>query len=238
MTSSPKLVVLTGAGISAESGLPTYRSGEGLWAEYKLEEVATPEAFASNPDRVHQFYNLRRAQLKQSEIQPNAAHFALSELKRVLGDRMYLVTQNVDDLHERSGIIELLHMHGEILKSRCNQCGSTQQVQSDLSVDDRCPECGKSGSLRPHIVWFGEEPFGMDEIGKAVGRCDVFAAIGTSGLVEPAASLAYEARMVGADTYCMTMEPPANLGSFQTFLRGAATETVPAWVENMKERFG
>ena len=237
MADSPKVVVLTGAGISVESGLPSYRSGDGLWAEFKLEEVATPEAFASDPERVHRFYNQRRSQLRLSGVQPNAAHLALSELKRALGDRMWLVTQNVDDLHERSGVSNLLHMHGEILKSRCNDCGSIRRVESDMSVADRCSNCGKSGVLRPHIVWFGEEPFGMEEIWKAVSGCDVFVAIGTSGVVEPAASLASQARMVGADTYCMTTEPPANLGSFQTYLRGRATETVPAWVEDMKGRF-
>jgi len=228
---------VTGAGISAESGLPTFRSGEGIWADVELEEVATLRAFEENPERTHRFYNTRRSQLRLSGVSPNAAHWALSELQETLGDRLLLVTQNVDDLHERSGFRNPLHMHGEILKARCIACGAVTRVDSDISTSDCCSGCSSQGKLRPHIVWFGEEPFGLEEIWEAVANCAVFAAIGTSGVVEPAASLVAEARMVGADTYCMSVDSPANVDSFQTFLKGRATETVPEWVENMRSRF-
>jgi NAD-dependent deacetylase len=217
-----RLTVLTGAGISAESGIRTFRDAGGLWENHRLEEVATPEAFERDPHLVHRFYNARRRQLH--EVEPNAAHRALAELEERLGERFTLITQNIDDLHERAGSRRALHMHGEILKARCLGCRELCGWPGDLTVEDRCARC-RSG-LRPHIVWFGEMPFYMErEIPQALGA-EVFAAIGTSGVVYPAAGFAAEARSRGALTVELNLEPSAGARLFHGVLLGKATETV------------
>lgn len=220
---SGRITVLTGAGISAESGIRTFRDTGGLWEEHSIEEVATPEGFDRNPDLVHRFYNERRRKLP--EARPNAAHLALAEMELRLGERFTLITQNVDDLHERGGSRRILHMHGEILKVRCSGCGNVIPWPGDLSVRDLCASCG--GSLRPHVVWFGEMPFFMDrEIPEAL-RAEVFVSIGTSGVVYPAAGFVAEARSNGAFTAEVNLEPSANARLFDLSLIGKATERVP-----------
>lgn len=181
------IVVLTGAGVSAESGISTFRDTNGLWEKYNIEDVASPEGFENHPSIVHRFYNIRRAQLKQ--VQPSAAHIALAELEQAWhkkGDFM-LITQNVDDLHKRAGSQRLIHMHGELLKIRCKFCQGIFHHEEDLSTEARCVSCAQSGGLRPDIVWFGEEPYGMEQAYSALEKADIFVAIGTSGQVYPAA---------------------------------------------------
>ena len=163
-----RVFVLTGAGVSAESGLRTFRDSDGLWEGHRVEDVATPEAYSRNPKMVHEFYNMRRTQLLG--VEPNAAHRALAQLEDHLGDHLTLVTQNVDDLHERGGSRDVWHMHGELLKKRCELCGRVSDCHGELSVFSKCSSCGHAGGLRPHIVWFGELPFLMDEIGRASCR--------------------------------------------------------------------
>ncbi|WP_303853648.1 Sir2 family NAD-dependent protein deacetylase, partial [Salinicola salarius] len=183
-TRSPHLVVLTGAGISAESGLKTFRDGDGLWENHRLEDVATPEAWARDPETVLRFYDERREQTRRAR--PNAAHLALAELEAA-GFRVSVVTQNIDDLHERAGSRNLLHMHGELLRIRCNRCQAIAGWTEDLSLDQPCADCGDAGGLRPHVVWFGEMPLQMERIYQALDRCRLFISIGTSGNVWPAA---------------------------------------------------
>jgi NAD-dependent deacetylase len=220
------ITVLTGAGISAESGLRTFRDAGGLWENHRLEDVATPEAFARDPDLVQRFYNERRRSLKT--VEPNAAHRALAELEAALGDRFTLITQNIDDLHERAGSRRVLHMHGELRKVRCLRCAAALVWHEDITRSDRC-SCG--GGLRPHVVWFGEMPFGLDEEIPAALRARVFASIGTSGVVYPAAGFVAEARRNGAITLEANLEPSQNVRLFHAALRGPATQTVPelAW---------
>ncbi len=184
------IVILTGAGISAESGIRTFRDHDGLWENHRIEVVATPEAFARDPDLVHQFYNQRRKQLGDSEIQPNAAHLALARLEQEWEGDFLLVTQNVDNLHERAGSKKLLHMHGELQKIFCLYCEEKPIWRQDLSVDEPCPHCGKTLGLRPDIVWFGEIPYHMESIQEALEACEIFISIGTSGKVYPAAGFA------------------------------------------------
>jgi NAD-dependent deacetylase len=181
------IFVLTGAGISQESGIATFRGSGGLWGKHRVEDVATPQGFRKNPALVLDFYNQRRRELMSGGVQPNPAHIALKELEDGAQDGIFLVTQNVDDLHERAGSANVVHMHGELGKSRCVECGKVMAQGGDLGVDSVCPECGAKGGLRPHIVWFGEMPLYMEEIHDALGRADVFVAIGTSGVVYPAA---------------------------------------------------
>ena len=222
---SPEIVILTGAGISAESGLATFRDLGGIWQSVRLEDVATPEAFARDPARVHAFYNARRAQL--AAVQPNAAHRALARLEQARPGRVLLITQNVDDLHDRAGS-QPLHMHGELLRARCLQCGATPAWSTDLSTATPCPVCG-TAALRPDIVWFGEMPMHMDRIAAALAACRVFASIGTSGQVYPAAGFVAEA--VRARTIELNLEPTSGL--FHEAVHGPATEVVPAWVERI-----
>jgi NAD-dependent deacetylase len=191
MSAEKNIVVLTGAGMSAESGVPTFRGSDGLWEGHRIEEVASPEGFARDPELVHHFYNLRRAAL--STVQPNAGHHALALLEREWQGRFLLVTQNVDDLHERAGSEKLIHMHGELLKARCELCGAVLYWSKDLSSATRCRACGEIGGLRPHIVWFGEFPFQMETIMNALKSADLFLCIGTSGVVYPAAGFAQTA---------------------------------------------
>ena len=180
-------MILTGAGISQESGIKTFRDSNGLWENHRIEDVASPEGFARNPKLVHHFYNLRRKQLLSNDVKPNAAHLVLAELENSDEIKFLLVTQNVDNLHERAGSKNLLHMHGELLKVRCQKTGDIFSWKDDLTQDDKCQCCGETHQLRPHIVWFGEVPLFMDEIDEALTTCDIFVSIGTSGVVYPAA---------------------------------------------------
>jgi NAD-dependent deacetylase len=233
-TQAPSVVVLTGAGISRESGLATFRDAGGIWAKIRLEDVATPEAFAEDPAFVHSFYNARRAQLRDPSIQPNAAHFALAELERRWPSDFLLVTQNVDDLHDRAGSRRLVHMHGELRKIRCRRCDTVTAWAADLSADTACPSCGRAGSLRPHVVWFGEMPLAMDRIEAALDNCTLFMSIGTSGSVYPAAGFA--ARVRGhARRVELNLEPSQGTELFSEARHGPATQLVPAFVQELLE---
>ncbi len=228
------LVVLTGAGISAESGVQTFRDADGIWAKYDYREVATPEGFANNPALVHEFYNLRRAGLPG--VEPNAAHIALAELEEALtarGDRFLLITQNVDDLHARAGSKEILQMHGSIAHARCSFCGQDHEWPGDLSTETSCPSCESAGGMRPAVVWFGEMPRHMAEIETAVSQATHFVAIGTSGTVYPAAGLAAEARTSGARTLLINLERAENEGLFDDHILGPAAREVPRWAQNI-----
>ncbi len=226
------IVVLTGAGISAESGLSTFRGAGGLWEGHRIEEVATPEAFARDPEKVHRFYNLRRRQLFDPAIRPNAAHLALARLEQEWPGAFLLVTQNVDDLHERAGSRRLVHMHGELAKIRCTLCGDVREWHEDLSVTTACPACGRRGGLRPHIVWFGEMPMETERIEEALSACDLFLAIGTSAQVYPAAGFVEMVRG-RARTVELNLEPSAASHLFDTRRHGPATEVVPAFVAEL-----
>lgn len=227
------IVVLTGAGISAESGIRTFRDANGLWNNHRVEEVASPAGFAANPTLVHDFYNQRRRQLLSDDVRENAAHLALAELEKQFQGDFLLVTQNVDDLHRRAGSDNPVHMHGEILKKRCNSCGTVSEIRTDLTVADVCSDCGQQSTLRPHIVWFGEMPMEMDRIQDALSRCDLFVAIGTSGHVYPAAGFASLAAASGARTCLLNLEPTDNRSDFDSCDFGPATEIVPGFVEVM-----
>jgi NAD-dependent deacetylase len=227
------IVILTGAGISRESGLETFRDKDGIWSRVSIDEVATPEAFARDPDRVQAFYNARRRQLLDPEVQPNAAHRALADLERDYPGDVLVVTQNIDDLHERGGIRSPLHMHGELLKVRCNGCGLISQWRDDLATSTPCPGCGEAGGMRPHVVWFGEIPLQMERIQQALSSCELFASIGTSGQVYPAAGFVAEAHVSGARTVELNLEKTAGKGLFDRQLEGMATEIVPAFVASL-----
>lgn len=229
----PRVVVLTGAGISAESGIRTFRAADGLWEEHRVEDVATPEGFARNPQLVQSFYNARRRQLQSAEIAPNAAHLALARLEEALGDRFLLVTQNIDNLHERAGNKNVIHMHGELLKVRCAWSGQVLEWTGDVTPDDKCHCCQFPSALRPHVVWFGEMPLGMDEIYSALAMADVFIAIGTSGHVYPAAGFVHEAKLQGAHTVELNLEPSQVGSEFEEKQYGLASEVVPTFVEKL-----
>lgn len=233
--SKPSIVVLTGSGISKESGLDTFRDAGGIWARYKLEDVATPEGFGRDPAGVHAFYNARRRGLLEGPVAPNAAHAALAELERDYPGEVLVVTQNIDNLHERAGTRNLIHMHGEILKARCMACGNVTESLSDLSPADACAGCGESGTLRPDVVWFGEMPRQLDEIAEACGRCGLFVAIGTSGAVYPAAGFVDQVRG-HAHTVELNLEPSLVRGAFAEAHLGPASEIVPAYVAKILER--
>ncbi|ATM78921.1 MULTISPECIES: Sir2 family NAD+-dependent deacetylase [Serratia] len=227
----PFVVVLTGAGISAESGIRTFRAADGLWEEHKVEDVATLDGFQRDPALVQEFYNARRRQLQQSDIGPNAAHRALADLEEWLGEENFLlVTQNIDNLHERAGSKQVLHMHGELLKVRCTSSGQVVEWLGDLSVEERCHCCQFPAPLRPHVVWFGEMPLGMDEIYAALAKADFFIAIGTSGNVYPAAGFVHEARLGGAYTMELNLEPSLVESQFEEKHYGPASEVVPRFV--------
>lgn len=227
---TPRVVVLTGAGISAESGLKTFRDNDGLWENHRVEDVATPEAFERDPDFVYQFYNQRRAQLQQPEVQPNAAHKALAELEGALGNQFLLVTQNVDDLHERAGSKRVLHMHGKLLSARCSQTAKTVAWLEDFNSDTGCRCCIPPAQVRPDIVWFGEVPLYMDEIILALAKADVFIAVGTSGQVYPAANFVAMAADSGARTIEINLEPDPFNTAFDEQIVGPAGTTLPAFV--------
>lgn len=226
------IVILTGAGISRESGLHTFRDADGIWAKFRIADVATPQAFARDPAGVHGFYNARRAQLRDPSIQPNAAHLALAELERRWPGEVLLVTQNVDDLHDRAGSRALIHMHGELMKARCARCEAVHPWRDDLSTATPCPTCARAGAMRPHVVWFGEMPLEMERIGAALDRCGLFIAIGTSGQVYPAAGFVAEVRG-RARTVELNLEPSE--GSFDESRHGPATELVPRFVAEVLE---
>lgn len=229
------LFILTGAGVSAESGLGVFRGpGAALWKQYDPMQLATPEAFARDPALVQDFYNARRRNLLAAS--PNAAHLALARLETgidVRGDELTLVTQNIDDLHERAGSTRVIHMHGELLKARCTRCEGVSERRVDLAVESAC-QCG--GALRPHVVWFGETPLFLDKIDDALSRADFFVAIGTSGAVYPAAGFASAARARGARCCELNLEAPDNAHVFAERRYGAASKIVPAWVDEMLAR--
>ena len=225
------IVFLTGAGISAESGLDTFRDKGGLWAKYDLMELATPEAFLRKPDLVHEFYNARRKQVKN--VRPNEAHSALARIDMEYAGHVTIITQNVDDLHERAGGINLIHMHGELNKIRCEGCGMVVLWTDDLGRETKCSSCGHSGKLRPHIVWFGEVPFHLDAIDIMLRECDLFVSIGTSGSVYPAAGFVQTARACGAKTVELNMEPTAGKDVFDEGHYGRATKIVPEFVNGL-----
>ena len=230
-----RIVILTGAGISAESGLGTFRDAGGIWQQVDLEEVATPRGFARDPARVHAFYNARRRHLREAE--PNRAHRALAELERDHPGEVLVVTQNVDDLHERAGSARVVHMHGELLKARCAHCGAVAPCEGELSLESVCAACGTAGGMRPHVVWFGEMPFEMDRIYAALARCDLFISIGTSGNVYPAAGFVGEGRSRGAaHTVELNLEPSEGHSLFAERIYGPATEVVPAYVARLLGR--
>jgi len=231
------LVILTGAGISAESGVPTFRASDGLWEGHRIEEVATPEGFAANPALVQDFYNKRRRQL--AEVEPNLAHHALAELAARWEGDFLLVTQNVDDLHDRAHALmpaapgfQLIHMHGELLKAHCTVTGRVIDCPGDLDPRHDSP-FSPDGWLRPHIVWFGEMPLAMHLIDAAISQADLFVSIGTSGAVYPAAGFVQDARRAGARTLEINLEPTQGAGLFDEGLYGPATETVPAFVDRL-----
>ncbi len=231
MTLLRNIVILTGAGISAESGIPTFRAADGLWHEHKIEEVASPQGFAANPALVHKFYNQRRQHLLTPEVKPNLAHFALAKLEREFQGQVMLITQNIDDLHERAGSRQLIHMHGELLKIRCTQCGMVTQITDSITEESICQQCKAPGSLRPDIVWFGETPMHMTDIEEALLAADLFVAIGTSGNVYPAAGFYQLAASAGAETLEINLESTgSNFGEVRI---GSASQVVSQWVEEL-----
>jgi NAD-dependent deacetylase len=234
----PSIFLLTGAGVSAESGLSTFRDKDGLWERYRIEDVASIEGYRRNPQRVLEFYNLRRANVAGAE--PNAAHIALASLEaawRNKGGILTLCTQNIDNLHERAGSTNVIHMHGELLKTRCNDCGDVSIADGDLSVNLGCGACGRIGGLRPHVVWFGEAPLRMDEIFEALAGAALFVSIGTSGSVYPAAGFVSAAKAAGIATMEINLEPSENAHVFDAARYGKATEAAPAWVAEMIRTF-
>ena len=222
------LVILSGAGLSAESGLATFRGPDGLWEGHRVEDVCTPGALARDPALVHRFYDARRAAL--ATVAPNAAHRALARLDAGWPGELLLVTQNVDDLLERAGARRLLHMHGRLLSALCAACGTTQPWSGDLAPASRCPACA-APTLRPDIVFFGEVPLGLDTIEAALAQADLFVSIGTSGAVYPAAGFVQRARAAGAATLELNLERSAGSAWFAESRLGPATELVPAWVD-------
>lgn len=233
LSPTDSIVILTGAGISKESGLDTFRCAGGLWSTVNLEDVATPQAFRRDPALVHRFYNDRRRGLLDPAIQPNPAHAALAELERRWQGSLLLITQNIDDLHERAGSTRLIHMHGELLKAFCQHCRAVQDCRADLSVADACPACGRTGGMRPDVVWFGEMPYQMEQIGEALADADLFVSIGTSGHVYPAAGFVAEARANGAHTVELNLEPSEGATHFHQAIHGPATAVVPAFVKDL-----
>ena len=231
MPVAQRIVVLTGAGLSAESGLSTFRDKSGIWARYDYRDVATPEGFRRNPRLVLDFYNMRRA--AHRDVKPNAAHHALARLEREHRGRVTIVTQNVDALHEAAGSRNLIHMHGEVLKARCQACAEAHVWIDDLTLETQCPRCGEAASLRPDVVWFGEMPYHMERIALELMQADLFISIGTSGSVYPAAGFVAEARANGAHTVELNLEPSEGISYFAEAIHGPATEVVPAYVARL-----
>nr|WP_321254381.1 NAD-dependent deacylase [uncultured Ruegeria sp.] len=228
-----KIVILTGAGISAESGLSTFRDEGGLWAQHRIEDVATPEGFARDPALVHGFYNARRKQAAQ--VQPNAAHEALARLQRDWRGDVVIVTQNVDGLHEAGGAKGVIHMHGTLAGALCSACNHRWQAPTEMAVGERCPACDHP-TARPDVVWFGEMPYFMDDIYGHLADAAIFAAIGTSGQVYPAAAFVHEAQAAGARTIELNLEPSSGASHFDETVFGPATQIVPGWVDRLLDR--
>lgn len=225
------IVVLTGAGLSAESGLATFRDSGGIWAQYDYKDVATPEGFQRNPNLVYEFYNMRRRE--GSTAQPNEAHRALARLERDFGGDLLIVTQNIDTLHEAAGTRNLVHMHGDMATVQCSHCDARLPWTEDLTAELSCPECELIGGLRPNVVWFGEMPHDMEKIADAVSRCDLFVSVGTSGNVYPAAGFVAAALEAGAHTVELNLEPSDTVSYFAEARHGPATQVVPAFVEEL-----
>ncbi len=234
VTATDPIVILTGAGISKESGLATFRDPDGIWAKYRIEDVATPDAFARDPERVLAFYNVRREQMMDPSVVPNAAHTALAELEAFWPSDVLVVSQNIDDLHERGGTKNLIHMHGELSKSQCNHCGDVVSGLNDLRPDTNCANCGVGGGMRPRVVWFGEMPLHMDRILAALERCGLFISIGTSGNVYPAAGFVQDSRRAGAQTIELNLEQSEGATLFHEARYGPATDVVPAFVAALR----
>lgn len=226
----PSIVVLSGAGLSAESGLGTFRDASGLWTKFDLKDVATPQGFARNPQLVHDFYNARRANALAST--PNAAHHALARLEDALGDELYCVTQNIDPLLERAGMRRVVHMHGELMRALCAACGHRWDAPETMRPDDPCPACN-APATRPDVVWFGEMPYHMEEIARALEDCAVFVSIGTSGSVYPAAGFVQIARTAGAHTVELNLEASDVASDFDELRQGPASEIVTTWVDEL-----
>ncbi|ORU94868.1 MAG: NAD-dependent protein deacylase [Cycloclasticus sp. symbiont of Poecilosclerida sp. M] len=227
------IVILTGAGVSAESGIKTFRASDGLWENHRVEDVATPEAYARDPQLVHTFYNMRRKQLLGEDIKPNAAHTAIAQLEQSNQFNTLVVTQNIDNLHERAGTKNIIHMHGEVLKSFCARTGKRFQTHGDVNPESVCECCQQANGLRPDIVWFGEMPYQMDEIYDAISRCDLFLSIGTSGNVYPAAGFVDAANQSGAHTVELNLEPSMVESAFKEKVYGNATDVVENYVTSL-----
>ncbi|GGD12383.1 NAD-dependent deacylase [Nocardioides daphniae] len=225
-----KVVVLTGAGISAESGVPTFRDSDGLWEGHDVMEVATPEGFAADPALVQRFYDLRRAHL--AKVDTNPAHLALARLEQALGDDLLVITQNVDDLHERAGSTRVLHMHGELRSALCLACADRFPWEGDLAHSPACPGCDEA-MLRPDVVWFGEMPYRMDEALQALQEADLFVAVGTSAHVQPAAAFVHWAAEQGARTLEINLAETLSTDDFDESRQGRAGDLVPRWVEEL-----
>ncbi|MDA0147562.1 Sir2 family NAD+-dependent deacetylase [Vibrio sp. LaRot3] len=227
------IVVLTGAGISAESGIQTFRASDGLWENHRIEDVATPEGFERDPDLVQEFYNQRRHKLQHSDIHPNAAHKALGELEAKLQGTVTIITQNIDNLHERGGSENVIHMHGELLKARCSESNQVIDHNEDIQTGELCHCCQIPAQMRPHIVWFGEMPLRMGDIYSAIEKADLFISIGTSGVVYPAAGFVHDAKMHGAHTIEINLEPSAVQSEFEEKRYGKASIEVPKLVNEL-----
>jgi len=236
MSEPRSIVVLTGAGISRESGLHTFRDADGIWSTVNVEDVATPEAFRRDPVRVHGFYNARRRGLLEKSVRPNAAHVALAEFEARWPGEFLLVTQNIDDLHDRAGSRNLVHMHGELCKALCLRCGNVMPWRENLSIDLACPACAEIGFMRPHVVWFGEMPLEMERTYTALESCGLFVSIGTSGNVYPAAGFVETARMAGARTVELNLEPSEGATLFEEAVYGPAGTIVPDWFGRLADR--
>ncbi len=232
---SGNIVILTGAGISAESGIPTFRAADGLWEGHRVEDVATPEAYERQPEVVQKFYNERRRYLLNG-IEANEGHRALARLEAEYPSEVLLVTQNIDNLHEKGGSQKVLHMHGELLKGRCLACGEECEVVGDLGPDSQCSLCEERGKIRPAIVWFGEMPDHMPQIEKALMEADLFLSVGTSGQVYPAAGFVEIARVAGAETIEVNLDETIGSSRFARTVRGKAGETLPGLVEELLNR--
>ena len=232
------IIILTGAGITKESGLDTFRDEDGIWSKVRIEDVATPDAYQKNPKQVQDFYNVRRQSLIQDQIKPNEAHEALARLEKVWiaegRGNVTIVTQNIDNLHERAGSKNIIHMHGEILKARCEQCATISACMCDLGAGEICSYCAHVNTLRPHVVWFGEMPLEMDRIHKFLEKCNLFVSIGTSGNVYPAAGFVQLVRLQ-PDTYAieLNLEPSEGATLFDEARYGPATNLIPSFVEEL-----
>ena len=227
------VVVLTGAGISAESGIQTFRAQDGLWEDHRIEDVATPEGFERNPDLVQDFYNQRRLKLQEEGIEPNAAHLALGHLEKELEGTVTIITQNIDNLHERGGSVNVIHMHGELLKARCSESNQVVEEKGEVKTGDLCHCCQIPSQMRPHVVWFGEMPLRMGDIYESLEKADLFISIGTSGVVYPAAGFVHDAKMHGAQTLEINLEPSAVESEFEEKRYGKASIEVPKLVEEI-----